>query len=69
MHFLPRCEDDYLAITDSTGTYIVCGYEKYTFENKFCSSVIYISYKAPADLSNAYRGFRLYYQCKWTFEA
>ena len=33
-------------------------------KNKLCSSTVYISYKAPANLGTLYRGFQLYYSCK-----
>ncbi len=58
------CITDYVKITDSTGTYTSCGYKKFSFENKLCSSAIYITYKAPTSLSSIYRGFRIYYQSK-----
>ncbi len=59
--FHQRCQDNFLQITDSTGTYTSCGTEKKTFVNKFCSNKIYISYKATATLGS-YKGFKLYFE-------
>ena len=60
-----RCVNDFIEVIDNTGVYKVCGVRKYTFENKLCSSVIYIRYKAETLLNNLYRGFRLYYECEF----
>jgi hypothetical protein len=60
--FFKRCVNDYIQILDNTGIYKVCGYRKYPYENKFCSSVLIVSYKSPADLGTAYRGMRIYYE-------
>jgi hypothetical protein len=49
-------------ITDSVGTYKLCGYEKVSLDRQLCSSVIYVSYRAPADLGYFYKGFQLYYE-------
>jgi hypothetical protein len=62
-----RCINDYIQVIDNTGVYKVCGVRKYTFENKLCSSVIYIRYKAETLLNNLYRGFRVYYECELIF--
>lgn len=64
LFFFSSCGDDYIRITDITGTYEYCGYRKYTLENTLCSSAVYIQYKSPADLSSIYRGMRIYYECE-----
>lgn len=57
------CVDNYLEITDSLGSEIACGQERKIFVNKFCSNVIYISYKATfKPIINLYKGFKLYFE-------
>ena len=59
-----RCPTDYFKITDNTGTYTGCGWKKYAYDNVLCSSVVYISYKAPSSLSSTiFKGFQAYYEC------
>ena len=55
------CITDYLKITHNTGTIKVCGTKKYSYENRLCSSEIFVSYKAPTN-SSSYKGFKLYWE-------
>ena len=57
---------DYVKITHNIGANKVCGDRKYSFESRLCSSVVYISYKAPTT-GSGYQGFRLYYESKGCF--
>jgi hypothetical protein len=49
-------------VTDSIATYKICGYRKFSLDKQLCSSIIYVSYRAPADLGYFYKGFQLYYE-------
>lgn len=61
--FFYRCNSEYVKITDTTGTYISCGYKKVLFDNQLCSSMVYVSYLANGIFSSLYKGFQLYYEC------
>ena len=52
---------DYVTITHNSGVLKACGNKKYSFENRLCSSEIFISYKTTVT-STLYRGFKLYYE-------
>jgi hypothetical protein len=56
------CQKDYLKITDNTGEFISCGFERTFYNNKFCSNVVYVSYNRLDTLGSTYRGFKLYYE-------
>ena len=55
------CLTDFITITHNTGVFKACGNRKYSYENRLCSSEVFISYKAPTS-SSSYRGFKLYYE-------
>ena len=61
LNFCLSCLTDYVKITHNTGTNKACGSKKYTYDNRLCSSVVYISYKAPTSGYN-FKGFKLYYE-------
>jgi hypothetical protein len=52
---------DYVTVTHNSGILKACGNKKYSFENRLCSSEIFISYKTTVT-SSLYRGFKLYYE-------
>lgn len=58
--------NDYIKITDTTGEYVNCGTGKISLENDLCSSVVYVSYKAPT-AGLLYKGFKIYYECNFFF--
>ena len=55
------CLTDFVTITHNTGVFKACGNRKYSYENRLCSSEVFINYKA-ATASSLYRGFKLYYE-------
>jgi hypothetical protein len=61
-----RCENSYIKLIDTTGTYDLCGVERKTFFETFCSNQIDILYMAADTPLNAgFRGFKLYYESKY----
>ena len=63
-HFSFSCPTDFFTITDNTGIYKGCGWRKYAFDNQLCSSVVFVSYIAPSNLSTTlYKGMQIYYEC------
>ena len=60
---LIRCDNSYIKIIDTTGTYEMCGMERKIFYNTLCSNQIDIMYFAgDTPLNAGYRGFKLYYE-------
>lgn len=55
------CLTDYVTITHSSGVLKGCGNKKFSFENRICSSEVYVSYKTTVT-SSVFRGFKLYYE-------
>ena len=61
---ISSCPSDYIKIDDTTGSYITCGTDRPSYDNKLCSSVVYVSYLASTANVLLAKGFKIYYECK-----
>ncbi len=52
---------DYVKITHNTGVIKACGNKKYSFDNRLCSSEVFVTYKAPSS-GFSHKGFKLYFE-------
>jgi hypothetical protein len=62
---LCRCSENFLQITDTTGTVTSCGNERPKFVESLCSKTVYVSYNAekkPSGIINFNKGFKLYFE-------